>query len=731
MHRLLLLTLLLPSTLLASPPSEPQRDPFLAQYALTRRFTSGRPVQPEITPDDKTILFLRGQPTANKQALFAFDVATATTTELLTPEAILKGAEETLSAAEKARRERMRVSSRGFSGYQLSEDGAQILVTLSGKAYVVQRASGQVTELKNSAGALDPHFSPDAKHVAYVRDHNVFQVDLATGREQRVTMGGTAQKPLGMAEFVAQEEMGRMAGYWWSPDSQFIAFAEVDTAQVEKLAIVDVMHPENPAETMAYPRPGKANAVVRLGIAKAKGGKVVWLQWDAAQFPYLATVAWQHGGPLTLVVQNRAQTAEQVLAVDPRTGATRVLLTETDAAWLNLHQDFPRWFDDGHGFLWCTERNGGPEIVEYQADGQLKRTWVKSDFGLRGMTRWVDKAQTLYFAAETDPTQSHIWRVTDAGTPVRVQTGEMGPANEFAAAVAKSGALLVAVTQSDLAMPSARVLRADGTRVAELPSLVQGPPFVVVPTFFTLGQEAFHAVLFRPRSAPLGTKLPTILSVYGGPTATVVRHSLRENLMDQWLADQGYLVVRIDGRGTPLRTSAWLRAVHLDFATVPLDDQVTAVRELAKQVPELDLTRLGIYGWSFGGYLAALAVLKRPDVFKAAVAGAPVVDWSDYDTHYTERYLGLPTEHPEAYEKSSLLTYAQDPQRAISSLLLIHGSADDNVYFFHSLKLSNALFLAGKPHELLPLSGLTHMVPDPLVTQREYERMLTFFRARL
>jgi dipeptidyl-peptidase-4 len=257
------------------------------------------------------------------------------------------------------------------------------------------------------------------------------------------------------------------------------------------------------------------------------------------------------------------------------------------------------------------------------------------------------------------------------------------------------------------------------------------PPFTPKMEFFQVGKEGFNATVIRPQNAKPGVKLPVIVYVYGGPTVTVSRHGMAENLLYQWFADHGFLVVKIDGRGTPMRTAAWQRAVKYDFATLTLDDQITALKALAEKVPELDLSRVGVYGWSFGGYMAALAALKRPDVFKAAVAGAPVVDWLDYDTHYTERYLGLPQEHPEAYKKSSLLTYAEDPGKPIAPLLLIHGTADDNVYFFHTLKLSHALFLAGKPHDLLPLSGLTHMVPDPLVTQRQYERVLSYFQKHL
>jgi dipeptidyl-peptidase-4 len=715
----------------SKPMTERKPDTFLRQYSETRRFMSGRPGKARITPDEKTLIFLRTQPTSATQMLYAFDVATGETKELLTPDAILKGAEETLSVEEKARRERMRVSSRGFTTYSLSEDGERILVSLSGKLYVVERSTGKVTELKTGPGVIDPQFSPDGKQVAYVREHDVFRIDLAANKEQPVTQGGTEQKTHGLAEFVAQEEMHRFSGYWWSPDAKFIAYTEADTSGVEKLTIVDVMHPEQGGTTFPYPRPGKANAVVRLGVTPVTGGKTVWVEWDAKAYPYLATVAWQKGGPLTALVQNRTQTEEQLLAVDPRTGKTRLLLTEKDNAWVNLDQDFPRWLEDGSGFLWYTERNGGPEVELRNADGSLARSFVKPDAGFHGMARFIDKDRTLYFHGSPNPTESYLWRVKDGGTPEKVATGTPAPAFEMPVTISKQGGLLVTSSATPTTMPRFQVLRPDGTRVGELPSVAAAPPFTPNTQLFQVGKEGFHASVTRPQNAKPGAKLPVILYVYAGPTTTVVRHGMAENLLNQWLADQGFLIVKIDGRGTPGRTAAWERVVKYDFATITLDDQIAGLQALAQKVPELDLSRVGIYGWSFGGYMSALAALKRPDFFKAAVAGAPVVDWLDYDTHYTERYLGLPQEHPEAYEKSSLLTYAKDPNKPVAPLLLIHGTADDNVYFFHTLKLSHALFLAGKPHDLLPLSGLTHMVPDPLVTQRQYERVLDYFRKHL
>jgi dipeptidyl-peptidase-4 len=730
------LFVLVSAPVLAQPPQPPTKtmnasqDAFLRDYAETRRFMSGRPVNPRLTPDEKTVLFLRGQPRAPVQTLFAFDVATGETKEVLTPEAILKGTEETLTPEEKARRERMRVSARGFTSYQLSEDGSRILVPLSGKLYLVERATGKSTELKTGAGVIDPRFSPDGQQVAYVRDNDVFRIELATNKERRVTTGGTPAKTHGLAEFVAQEEMSRFSGWWWSPDAKSIAYTESDTTGVEKLSIIDVMHPERGAEDYSYPRPGKANAKVRLGITPVTGGKTVWVQWDAEAYPYLATVVWPKKGPLTVLVQNRTQTEEKLLAVDAATGKTRELLTEKDAAWLELEQTFPLWVEDGSGFLWYTERNGGPELELRNADGSLARSLVKPDAGFRNLARYVEKERTVYFVGGPIPSESYLWRVKDGGAPEQVRPGTTGPAVE-GGSVSRSGDLFIISHSSPTSMPRTYVSRADGTRVGELPSVAVEPSFTPVVEFREVGPLKFQSSLVRPRNAKPGQKLPTIVEVYAGPTVTVVHKTMAAHLLSQWMADQGFLIARFDGRGTPLRGSKWQREVHLDFSGVTIEDQAAAVQALAAVVPEVDLQRVGIEGWSFGGYASALAVLKRPDVFKAAVAGAPVVDWLDYDTHYTERYLGLPQQHPEAYEKSSLLTYARDTSKPLPPLLLIHGTADDNVYFFHTLKLSDALFRAGKHHELLPLSGLTHMVPDPLVTQRQYEWVMNHFKRHL
>jgi dipeptidyl-peptidase-4 len=699
---------------------------YLRRHAETRGFLLGRPVRPRPTPDGKAVLFLRAAARVPSLRLYEFDVATGKTRELLTPEMVLKGAAEHLSPEEKARRERQRVSLGGFTTFHLSDDGGKILVSLSGKLYVVHRRDGAVQELRTSPGTLlDPQFSPDGKSVAYVCGHDVYAYDLAAGKETRVTTGGSERRTHGLAEFVAQEEMQRFSGFWWSPDAKAIAWEEADADGVETWYVADPIHPEQRPQTSYYPRPGKANVKVRLGVVSAAGGATTWIEWDRAKYPYLAGVRWAKKGPLTLLVQTREQQEQVLLEADPATGRTTPLLTERDPAWLDLHHDGPRWLDDG-SFLWSAEGPEGPQLEWREKDGRLRRVLVPAAEGYQGLADVDPKKGNIVFRASTDPTQTHLYRLAlDGGKPVRL-TAEPGI---HAATFAKDHGVCVLQSSRPRAMPRATVHRADGALLGELPSVAEDPPFVPRDELLKVGAgQGFYAAVVRPHGFDSGRRYPVILHVYGGPGHLQVTASMGSRLIDQWLADQGFIVVSLDNRGTPGRGRDWERAISRRFGSIPLEDQVAGLKALAQRFPEMDLERVGVYGWSFGGYLSGLAVLRRPEVFRAAVAGAPVVDWLDYDTHYTERYLGLPDKDAAAYKEASLLTYAADLRRP---LLLVHGTADDNVYFRHTLKLCDALFRSGKEFEVLPLSGLTHMVPDPVVTQRLYGRFAEFFRKHL
>ena len=712
---------------LASGPAAQEGTGFLRNYAQTRGFSLGRPTRAQPAPDGKTVLFLRSQPRVATLHLFEFDVQTAQTRELLTPEQVLGDAKEVLSPEEKARRERMRVTAGGFTDFQLSRDGSQVLLSLGGKLFVFDRRTGKTRSLATGDGVvLDPHFSPDGSRVAYVREHDLCVYDLVRNKEKQLTAGGRERLTHGLAEFVAQEEMDRFSGYWWSPDSRSLAYEEADASGVEIWHVSDPAKPGQAGMPSYYPRPGKANVRVRLGIISVRGGKTTWVRWDASKYPYMARVDWSDHGELTVAVQTRDQSELSILQVKPDTGETRSILSEQDPAWVNLDQDVPRWLSDGTGFLWTTERTGGWQLELHSSSGALVRVLVGPELGYQGLSSVDERAGVVYFHASADPTQSKLWSVPLQGGPPRALSQERGL---HGASYAKDFSVHTHSIANLEGLPRTVIERADGSVAGELPSVAEPPPWLPRMELVEVEREPkFHAKVIRPRRFESGGKLPVLVNVYGGPHANMVRADISSQWLNQWLADQGFIVVSLDGRGTPGRGRNWERAIRKAFGSVPLDDQVAGLEALALQVPEMDLNRVGIFGWSFGGYMSALAVMRRPDIFKAGVAGAPVVDWLDYDTHYTERYLGLPDASSAAYTEGSLLTYSRELKRP---LLLVHGTADDNVYFRHSLRLADSLLRAGRDFEFLPLAGFTHMVPDPEVTEQLWLRVAAFFKSHL
>ncbi len=703
---------------------------YFRDLAETRGYTLGRPVSPRLTPDGKTVLFLRGGPRDPVLRLYEFEVATGRERELLTPAQLLGSGEEQLTAEEKARRERARVTLKGFTRFDLSQDGARLLVTLSGKLYVVNRLDLKVTELPGR-NWIDPRFSPDGSFVAAVHEGELHVIDLAAKTERAVTTGATATLSHGVAEFVAQEEMDRREGYWWSPDSQWLACQETDESMVEVRYIADALHPEEPPTKFYYPRAGSANAKVRLGVISRDGGATHWIAWDAEKFPYLCRVVWKEpGAPLTLLVQNRAQQEQHLLAADPATGATRELLKETDAAWLNLDDQaiMPVWLKGGRQFLWTTESRGAWQVELRDAAGGLVREITPLTFGYRGLIKADAARGSVFVRGGADAREVQIWKFPLAGgegLPLTVAPGIHG------AQFAEDSPVMVHSFDLLDGRTGTEILSGGGERLASLPSLAEAPPALpnLELTRTTGSEHTFDAAIVRPHDFQSGRKYPVILYVYAGPTTTVVSASRRGYYGDQWLADQGYIVARLDGRGVPLHGRAWERVVRGNLIDIALNDQVEGLRALGAKYPEMDLTRVGVTGWSFGGYFSAMATIRRPDVFRCGVAGAPVVTWENYDTYYTERYLGTPQENPEGYRASSVLTYAPQLQRP---LLLIHGLTDDNVYFQHSLQLADALFMAGKPYEFLPMLG-THLAGsnDPVVRLREQMRVLEFFNREL
>ena len=701
---------------------------YFRELVETRNYSLGQPVSPQLTPDGKAVVFLRGGARDPVLRLYEFTITGGSLREVLTPEKLLQGGEEKLSAEEKSRRERERQSLRGFTSFELSKDGSKILVALSSKLYVIARADDGVTELPGK-NWIDPQFSPDGRAVAAVSGGELHVIDFETKTDVAVTSGATETVQHGTAEFVAQEEMDRHEGFWWSPDSQSIAYEETDNSGVESRFIADPLHPETPPAKNFYPRAGTQNAKVRLGIVAWTGGDTRWIEWDREKYPYLARVVWkENAAPLCVLVQKRVQQAELLLAVDPKTGATHEILRETDSAWLNLdHKPMPIWLKDGKQFLWTTERNGAWQVELHSADGALISAVTPTDFQLEEFIDLNDADRSIVVSGGHDSRERHLFRFSLDGKsePQRLSREpgrHLGVFGETKEQFLHRFDLMDGHSGWEVARAS------DGTAVVALPSVAEKPSSLPkVELLQTQRQRGMDAAIVRPRDFKKGARYPVILDVYAGPGHKQVLAQPDRYMIDQWMADRGYIVVAIDGRGTPGHGREWERAIRGDLIKVALEDQIAGLQALGKHEPAMDLKRVGVVGWSFGGYFSAMAVMQKPEVFRCAVAGAPVVTWENYDTHYTERYLGLPSENADGYRASSVLTYASKLSRP---LLLIHGLTDDNVYFQHSVQLSEALFEAGKDFNFLPLLG-THMVSEPLLRLRRQTRIMEFFDAEL
>ncbi len=698
--------------------------------AATRNFSLGQPRQALPTPDGKTVLFLRSAARDTKLGLYAYTLANKALTPLAQPET----APEHLSTEEKARRERARMTLTGITDFAISQDGHRVLMSQADHLSVVDLPGGAATPVPGG-GWIAPHLSPDGRFVAGVRANDVHVVDLAAGRDRALTTGGTDVVTHGLAEFAAAEELDRADGLWWSPDSTRLVYEDADSSGVEKHFIADPEHPAVAPTEFRYPRAGTANAKVRLGILPRDGGQTTWISWDREAMPYVARVVWQKGGKLSVVVLNRAQTEETVLAVDPATGQTTRLLQDRDAAWINLEaahglgltggHALPYWLADGSGFLWAAERDGHWRLELRHADGTLDHAVSPPDLPYVAFDDLDPATGMVTFTANPDRLGTGLYRVRLSGGAA---TGLAASPGMHDAMFNDDGhAVLVDRTVGADGTVAKNVLDPAGHVLATLPSVAEQPAAIPRVEFRTAGSRAMDAAILRPTNAVPGRRYPVVLYVYGGPTSKTVLRDPREFLENQCLADHGFIVAALDGRGTPGRDHDWERATKFDFIDAPLQDQIDGLQALAHDIPEMDLTHAGITGWSFGGYFTAMATSRRPDIFQAGVAGAPVVDFADYDTAYTERYLGTPQDNAAAYRVTNVLTYAAQLSRP---LLIMHGLTDDNVYFENTVKLTQALIAAGKPYELLLLPG-THQLPDPVLRARVDEARAAFLLAHL
>ncbi|MEU7100915.1 prolyl oligopeptidase family serine peptidase [Streptomyces longwoodensis] len=706
-----------------------ESDSFPRRHARTQRFTLGAPRSFTVAPDGSRVVFLRSHSgTDRANALWVLDPADGAERPAADPYALLGGAAEDLSAEERARRERSREGGAGIVAYATDRAVELASFALSGRLFAADLRAGTARELPAAAPVIDPRPSPDGRHVAYVSG-GALRVVGADGEGDRV-LAGPDQEPVpagggtvsyGLAEFVAAEEMDRSRGFWWSPRSDRLLVARVDDTPVRRWWIADPAHPERDPQHVPYPAAGTPNADVRLLVVGLDGARTE-VVWDRQRYPYLARVHWSAAGAPLLLAQARDQRSQLYLAVDPDTGATRMVHADEDPVWLDLFAGVPCWSPSGNLVRIADE--GGVRVLavgERPLTGAQLHVRAVLDVGADDV---LVTASAGPDAERPETGEVHVYRVNELGW-------ERVSQEPGVHAAVRSGRVTVLVSAA-LDRPGSRVqVLRDGKPAATVASHAVDPGLTPRVTLTEGGARRIPCAVLMPTDYPGDTSLPVLLDPYGGPHGPRVVAAHNAHLTSQWFADQGFAVVVADGRGTPGRSPGWEKAVHRDF-TVSLDDQVEALQDLAERYP-LDLSRVGIRGWSYGGYLAALAVLRRPDVFHAGVAGAPVTDWRLYDTHYTERYLGDPATDAAAYARSSLVTDdglsdAAEPHRP---LMIVHGLADDNVVVAHSLRLSSALLAAGRPHEVLPLSGVTHMTPQEQVAENLLLLQVDFLRRAL
>ena len=771
--------------------------------ARTLRFGCGAPRSAQTVGDGSRALFLRSDgPEDLVTALWLswFDESGEHhETKLADPRELLGATadSEDVPAEEKARRERAREGGTGIVGYSSDDDGNRIVFTINGRLFLTDidwndETGAPEPHTRELAGewldedpamytpVLNPRIAPDGEHVLYTTGSYLMLVDIGGELGDRITAvygvsvededGNPAENTwkIGLAEFVAGEEMDRYDGFWWAPDSQHVLFESFDTADEPTWYISDPADPEKPAAGRRYPRALTRNADVYLTVitlafdendryAGITGNADV--DWDREAYEYVAAVNWRRGHDPLVLVQNRRQTRDQVLEVavaadGAALGATRVLEEHANDQWIDLIHGTPAYTPDGR--LVCPLNDMAADTNRLTVDG---RPFTPAGWNVRAVLDVTDDdvLAVVQCAPEIATEVPDAWAGSGAAsdaeslfgghdarsfdvvsidyngtiTPVTTDPGQW---------TASRGERGIVVSGRDMRSARAQMRHILGEQSATISSTAAEPGFAPNVTFTRLGEHQLYTAIIAPsQSSPYAhsDKLPVLMKPYGGPGFQQVVASQSFYWEGQWWADQGFLVVTADGRGTTGRGPAWDREIFEDMKDVTLADQIEAVNALPEAVSRLnadgrrpgvpapDLDKVCMIGWSYGGFLSALAVLDAPDVFKAACAGAPPTDWTLYDTHYTERYLGL---DPDVYRRNGIV---QDAPGLVRPLMLIHGFADDNVTIAHSLRLSQALMAAGRPHTFLPLTGITHMTNDETVAENLLTLQRDFLRDAL
>jgi len=700
----------------------------------------------KISPDGTRVTFLQGKEDDQDQLdLWEYEIAGGEK-RLLVDSLVLQGGKEELDEVELARRQRARVFSNGIVEYEWSPDGSALLFPLGGDIYYLQPGSQPRRLTRTDVTETDARISPKGGFVSFIREQNLYVIELASGAERAITTDGSGAVSYGMAEFVAQEEMYRTTGYWWSRDDSRIAFTRVDESAVELKDRYEIGAGGVKTVPQRYPFAGKANAVVELFVQDLASGEVRQVELGEDPDFYLARVDFSPDGTLAVQKQSRDQKMLDLIFVDTKTMEQTLVLREEQPHWVNLHSDL-NFIGNGERFIWTSERSGYNHVYLYEKNGTLVRQLTDGQWnvapegrGGSGVKAVDETGGYVWFGAFRETTmEKHLFRVPLSGGDVEQMTE---PGGWYEATVASNGGFYVENGQAPMRPPYTAIRSASGellTFITENPLDESHPyyPYLENHSDFVYGAlEAEDGTLLNykislPAGFDPGRKYPAVVYLYGGPGGQEVTRTWpidgQGNGFNQVLARNGYVVFTLDNRGTPGRGRAFEDAIYRNMGDFEVRDQLRGLAWLKAQ-PFVDAANVGIHGWSYGGYMTLMLMLKAPGEFKAGISGAPVTNWRLYDTHYTERYMGDPDDGDGKYEISSPITYAQN---LADSLLIVHGMADDNVFFDHTVQMIEALQKAGIPFEMMTYPGKRHRIVGEAENAQMRNLYLEFFNRHL
>jgi dipeptidyl-peptidase-4 len=701
----------------------------------------------KISPDGKRVTFLQGKADKqDQQDLWEYHIADGKKRLLVDSQKLL-GGEEELDEVELARRERARIFSTGIIEYAWSPDGKALLFPLGGDLYYLKLGSEPRRLTETKATETDAKISPKGRYVSFIRKQNLFVFDLKSGREKAITETGAGAVSFGMADFAAQEEMYRNTGYWWSKDDRRLAYTRMDESEVTLVNRYEIGADGVTIVEQRYPFAGSKNAVVELFVHELKTGAVKEIVLGEDKDFYLARVNYSPDGTLAVQKQSRDQKTLDLIFIEKDGFEQTIVVKEEQPNWVNLHSDLT-FIDGGRRFLWTSERTGFSHIYLYEKDGTLVRQLTEGDWPVSptsrngaGIRAVDEKGEMVWFTGWREtPTEKHLYRVSLNGGAVEQLTQPGGWHN---ATVAPNGRFFVEDGQGPSRPPYAAIRSASGELLSYITenaldeshpyhAFMEGHSSYQFGTLKTDDNTELQYQIGLPKGFDPNRQYPAVVYLYGGPG---VGQSVRKvwpidgrlNGMRQILMRNGYVVFTIDNRGTPNRGKAFEDVLYRNMGDYEVRDQLLGLDWLKSQ-SFVAADKVGIFGWSYGGYMTLMALLKSPGSYKAGISGAPVTNWRLYDTHYTERYMGDPNDGDGKYEISSTNTYVEN---LADPLLLVHGMADDNVFFDNSVQLMDALQESSKPFELMTYPGKRHRIVGEAENTHMWKMFLNFFDRNL